>query len=178
MNSTFAYGLGAAKYGHYAKKNYGIDLSEAQSFDLVNKYREMYDKLYKWQLQQPVNCEANRYTCFAALGKSNKLMEDRFWGASMNHPIQSTAATIMYLALILCEKELKGTSARFLSTVHDEMGVEYLPHDREIVKKVLTEGSIKAYTAIMQSERTLTKLVDPLWGTDWADCKDEDKIRI
>jgi DNA polymerase-1 len=172
-----AYGLGATKYGHYAKKNYDITLSEAQSNDIVWKYRNLYDKLYKWQLEQPTKCEANKYTCFAALGKSNKLSEEKYYGASMNHPIQSTAATIMYLALIICERQLRGHDVRWLGTVHDEMILEYKPEDRELVKKVLTEGSIKAYNSIMKSERTLVNLVDPLWGINWADAKDEDKVR-
>lgn len=172
-----AYGLGGNKYGHYAKKNYGIDLSERQSKDIVWQYRNLYDSLYAWQLEQPVKCEANRYTCFAALGKSNKLPDDKFFGASMNHPIQSAAASIMYLALVFCEKALRGTSVRWLGTVHDEMILEYKPEERLFVREVLKTESIKAYHLIMQSERTLVNLVDPLFGNDWADSKDEDKKR-
>jgi len=172
-----AYGLGSSKYGHYAKKNYGVSLTLEESHDLVQQYRELYDHLYAWQLQQPAKCEASNYTCFAALGKSNKLSEDKYWGASMNHPIQSAAATIMYLALIFCEKALRGTSVKFLGTVHDEMIIEYKKEERNHVKKILTEQSIKAYHVIMQSERTLVNLVDPLWGDNWAEAKDEDRVR-
>lgn len=174
-----AYGLGSAKYGHYAKKNYGIDLTIDQSLTVVKNYREVYDSLYKWQLEQPVRCEANNYTCFAALGKSNKLAQDRYWGASMNHPIQSAAASIMYLALLLCDKELRsrGIYFKWLGTVYDEMLLEYKSEDRLIVKEVLTKRSIEAYTTIMQSERTIVNLVDPLWGDNWHDAKDEDKVR-
>lgn len=174
-----AYGLGASKYGHYAKKNYDLTLSLQQSKDIVWEYRNLYDKLYKWQLEQPVKCEANRYTCFAAFGKSNKLPEDRFWGASMNHPIQSAASAIMYLALLLSDKELKpsGIDYRWLGTVYDEKILEYKPEHRSFVKKVLTKNSILAYTTVMKSERTIVNLVDPLWGSNWADAKDEDKVR-
>lgn len=172
-----AYGLGPTKYSHQAKKNYDITLSVEEGKSKVWAYRKLYDKLYKWQLEQPIKCEANRFTCFAALGKSNKLPDYRFYGASMNHPIQSTAATIMYLALILCEKHLRGTSVRWLGTVHDEMILEYKPEERSLVKKVLTEQSIKAYDVIMKSPRTLVNLVDPLWGDNWASAKDEDMVR-
>jgi len=172
-----AYGLGPAKYTHYAKKNYGVELSADQGTKMVWAYRDLYDKLYAWQMEQTVKCEANRYTCFAALGKSNKLPEDRYWGACMNHPIQSTAATIMYLALIFGEKKLRGTSVRWLGTVYDELIVEYKPEEREHVKKILTECSLKAYDVIMKSDRTLVNLVDPLYGANWADAKDEDKVR-
>ena len=59
----------------------------------------------------------------------------------MNHPIQSAAASVMYLALLLCEKELNrlGIYHRWLGTVYDEMLIEYKPEDSLFVKALLTK---------------------------------------
>lgn len=169
------YGLGAKKFGHYAKKNYKVEgMTQEKAFEEVNKYHLLYPDLRAWQLQQVTNCVARRYTCFEALGKSNKLCEEKHFGASMNHPIQGTCASIMYLALIYSEKALRGTSARFLATVHDEIILECLPCDVANVKEILTRCMTKAYHELLPSGRTLNKLVDPTSGINWAAAKSKE----
>lgn len=165
------YGLGARKFSHYAKKQYKVDISEAKAYEEVEKYRQLYPKLYAWQLQQVDNCAARRYTCFEVLGKSNKLSEEKYYGACMNHPVQGSCASIMYVALIFSERALRGTSARFLATVHDEIIVECKPEDVQLCKTNLDSCMTQAYNKLVPNARTLKNLVEPSSGINWCVAK-------
>lgn len=173
-----SYGLGRLKQAHYVKKNYGVTFTPDQNDAFFYGYRDLYPNIYAWQMQQVDNCVARRYTCFEALGKSNKLSEERHFGQSMNQPIQGTAASAMYLALIYSEEALRGTSARFLATVHDEIILECLPHDTANVKEILTREMIRAYHELLPSGRTLKNLVDPCSGPNWAWAKKPPKPEV
>lgn len=165
------YGLGAKKFSHYAKKNYDVNLSQEKAYTEVKKYQALYSNLKAWQEKQVNMCIANRYTCFERLGKSNKLSEEKHYGQSMNMPIQGTASSIMYLALIYAEKKLRNTSAQFLATVHDENIIECSIDEAEYVSQVTAECMTEGYSRLMPNARTLKNLVDPGIGADWSSAK-------
>lgn len=166
-----AYGLGPAKFQHYAKKGYGVDLSVEDSHAFVYAYRDIFPVFRDWQLKQVDLCVSRRYTCFDLLGKSNKLSEEKYYGASMNHIIQGSCAAVMYIALIWSERALRNTSARFLAAVHDEIILECKPEDVFSVKELLKNEMTRAYHFIFKSGRTLKNLVDPNSGVNWAEAK-------
>jgi DNA polymerase-1 len=166
-----SYGLGRLKQSSYCKKNYGITFTTEENDRLFYAYRDLYPALYKWQLRQTDLCQANRYTAFAALGKSNKLSEDKYWGASMNHPVQSGCASIMYIALILIAEAFKGKDVNLIANVHDEIILECRPTETGEVKKKVVECMEKAYCTILPVNRTLRNLVDPGSGVNWSEAK-------
>lgn len=166
-----SYGLGAKKYAHYAKKGYGVDVTKEESSALVDSYRKLYSGLRDWQLEQVNKCAAHMYTAFSAMGKSRRMTEDDYYGACMNHPVQGGCAEIMLLALVKTRDALKGTSARLLASVHDEIILECLPEEVDEIKKVIVEQMTEAYTDIVPNPRTLRKLVDPSTGNNWAEAK-------
>lgn len=165
------YGLGASKFSHYAKKGYGVDISDDASATIIKAYRDLYSDLRQWQLSQVDLCAANKYTSYTVLGKSRKMTEDDHYGASMNHPVQGSCAEIMLLALVYIRQMIKGTSARLLATVHDEVMLECKPEDTEKVKALVKEAMEKAYLKILPSGRTIKGLVDPSSGANWAEAK-------
>lgn len=169
------YGLGAKKFAHYAKKNYGVNISKEDAFDQVEAYRKLYPELREWQLEQVRICPIRRYTAFSVSGKSRKMTDEDFFGACMNHPVQGSCAEIMLLALIYAAEALKDTSFRFLACVHDEILGECLPEDTVRVKELLTKAMLKAYTTILPSGRTIKKLVEPTSGKNWAAAKEKPK---
>lgn len=165
------YGLGARKFAHYAKKGYGVEITETDAVGLVAAYRELYSKLRDWQIEQVNKTALKRYTAFSAMGKSRKMTEENYYGACMNHPIQGSCAEIMLLALVYASEELKDTSARLLASVHDEILVECKPEDVEAVKQKLADSMRQAYLEIIPSGRTLKNLIAPSHGANWADAK-------
>lgn len=166
-----SYALGRVKQAHYAKKNYGITLSEDENNKLFYGYRDLYPSLFKWQMEQADRCMSNRYTCFEVLGKANKLSEDKYFGASMNMPVQGGCASVNYIALIKADKALNNTSTKFLATVYDEIVVECDEEEAEYVKEVLTKCMTDAYKMLVPAARTLKNLVDPSHGNNWAEAK-------
>lgn len=165
------YGLGAKKFGHYAKKNYGVEMSQLEASDLVLAYRDLYSGLREWQLKQVDECVARRYTAFSVMGKSRKMTEDDYYGACMNHPIQGSCAEIMLLALVKVRDGVRGTSARLLASVHDEIVLECKPEDAEKVCAIMKMCMLEAYLAILPSGRTTKGLIDPTVGKNWAEAK-------
>lgn len=165
------YGLGPRKFAHYAKKGYGVEITEQESYESVTAYRELYSDLREWQLRQVAQCQANRYNAYTVMGKSRKMTEDSFYGACMNHPVQGGCAEIMLLALVYAQVNLKGTSGRMLASVHDEILVECLPKDVEEVKKLLSGAMLHAYEDIVVNACTLKNLVEPSSGINWAEAK-------
>lgn len=165
------YGLGAKKFQHYARKGYEVEMSAEESDIMVRAYRDLYSRLREWQMEQADMCVARKYTAWSALGKSRKMTDENYFCACMNHPIQGSCAEIMLLALVYVHEELKGTSARMLASVHDEIVVECLPEDIEQVTFTLQCQMLKAYLAILPSGRTVKKLVKPTYGENWANAK-------
>ena len=166
------YGLGAPGFKKYAKKGYDVDLTDAESREIVKKYRGLYSRLREWQMEQVAACEARRYTVFTRMGKSRKLTEENYFCACMNHPIQGSCAEIMLLAICYTHEFLKGTSARLLASVHDEILLECLPQDVDTVKEKLAKAMVKAYLEILPSGRTINKVCEPSSGLTWADAKE------
>lgn len=165
------YGLGYKKFAHYAKKGYNVDISEGDSFNLVNDYRNLYTGLREWQLQQVSACEVNRYIAKTVMGKTRKMYEDGYFCACMNHPVQGGCAEIMLLAIVKAHENFKGTTARILASVHDELIVECKPEEVEAVKDKLKSAMIDAYKEIVPNARTLRNLVEPTSGDNWAEAK-------
>ena len=166
-----AYGLGPGGFSHYSKKGYGVDITPEESVALVGKFREVYNDLRQWQLDQVELCKARKFMAFTKLGKSRKMTEEDYYGACMNHPIQGTCAEIMLLALVYVRESFKGTSARLLACVHDEIVAECLPEDLEKTKNILKTDMVKAYLKLLPSGRTVKGLVDPSSGSNWAEAK-------
>lgn len=170
-----AYGLGVKKFAHYAKKNYKVNVSLSESFDLINGFRELFPTFREWQLDQVNGCPGKRYMASTLMGKKAKFTDTTYYGACLNLPIQGTCAEIMLMALVMVEEKLKGTSGRLLATVHDEILLECLPKDVVNVNNILTNEMQRAYNSIFTSGRTMNGLVDPTAGINWADAKMTDK---
>lgn len=166
------YGLGAKKFSHYAKKGYDVTISPEESNALVKSYRQLYSGLRDWQQQQVSICPAKHYTAFSVLGKSRKMTEDDYYCACLNHPVQASSAEIMLTALVKTHAILKGTSAKLLMTVHDEIVLECAPADLEEVNSKLTTSMLEAYLEILPSGRTTRGLIEPTSGVNWAEAKD------
>lgn len=166
-----AYGLGAAKLGHYAKKNYGVEMSDGEASEMVKEYRKLYPQLRGWQLKQVESCPLHRYTAYDVMGKSRKMTEDDFYGPCLNHPVQAGCASIMLLALVKANRSFKGLPVRLLMSVHDEIVLECLPEYVSAVKGNLIAAMRDAYEELVPNPRTMRGLVSPTHGVNWSAAK-------
>lgn len=166
------YGLGAKKFGHYAKKNYGVELSLEKSYKYVQAFRDTYSGYYQWQQEQAENAAQPPHIVTTMLGKKRKLDADNYYGASMNTPIQGTSAEIMMLALCLMQKELDAgeTSARLVSNIHDEIIVSARRQEAVYICNKMVENMTSAFSAIFPNGIT-EGLVEVGYGDSWASAK-------
>lgn len=165
------YGLGAKKFSHYAKKSYGVIMTDEDAIGSVKAYFKLYSRLKQWQRETTTRCVEAGYMTYTKLGKSRKLTEDTYYGASLNHPVQGSTAEVMLRAIVYVREACAGTSMRLIATVHDELIVECLPEDTAKVKELMTGAMIKAYLKTFPSGRTVKKLVEPTSGSNWAEAK-------
>lgn len=165
------YGLGAKKFGFYAKKNYGVDVSEEESVKAVKDYRRLYSGLRAWQNAQTKSVETTDFIVETALGKKRKLDPEHSFGASLNTPIQGSAAEILLCALVRLEQYSKIYPFSFIANIHDEIILECLPKHAKKIKAVLEKAMNDAFRDVFPNARATKNLVDAHIGNSWANAK-------
>jgi DNA polymerase-1 len=87
---------------------------------------------------------------------------------SLNFPVQGSASEIMALALVNTHRALKGSSAKLMATVHDELVIEcptpLVPETKERVVDAMTA----AFTRLFP-EAPVEGLVDAASGLSWGE---------
>ena len=125
LNFGVVYGLGASRFAQMT----GISQTEAEN--TLRRYFSTYPKMDEWLRNQSKNVLTER----SARTKSGRLARMSFdandrssIGAAQryakNMPIQGTSADILKRALRLLHDDIRGTSARLVNIVHDEIVVE------------------------------------------------------
>lgn len=170
LNFGLLFGLGPTKYAHYAKKSYGVDITEDKAFSDIQKWHELYSGYTEWQMEQ-ANRAAETKTCRTPCGKLRKLPKDSTYGNSMNHPVQGGAAEVMMYSLVKLYERLPKKS-RLVNTVHDEVIVEvknkpfYVDWVKEVIEECMVEGFLEVFP------RGCTRgLVEAKAGKTWAEAK-------
>jgi DNA polymerase I len=86
----------------------------------------------------------------------------------LNFPVQGSAAEVMLLALVNTYRALKGSSAKLIATVHDELVIEcptpLVPETKERVVNAMTA----AFTQLFP-EAPVEGLVDAASGLSWGE---------
>lgn len=170
-NFGLMFGLGATKFSRYAKKNYGIEVSELEAKKHIEAWYNLYSGYRDWQLSQALNAK-DSLVVTTPLGKRRRLPEDNTYGNSMNHPVQGGAAEVMLSALVRVEKAFRTKNVKLLNTVHDEIILEVLDTD-EVVEEVargLAEEMTKGFLDVFPGGIT-NGLVAVGIGKTWADAK-------
>ncbi len=125
LNFGVVYGIGASRFALMT------GLSQADAENTLRKYFATYPQMDQWLRTQAKNVLTERQT----RTRSGRLAKFRFddgdrasVGAAQryakNMPIQGTSADILKRALRLLHEDIRGTSARLVNIVHDEIVVE------------------------------------------------------
>lgn len=163
------FGLGKTKFAHYAKKGYGVDISEREAEISIEKFRELYSGYREWQLDQADKAKQT-LLCYTPCGKRRRLLEDDYYGSSMNQPIQGGAAEILLHSLVDLEKKSRQYGFNLLNTVHDEVVIETDEGEEEETSKVVIDSMTKAYLSVFPNGVT-KNLVEAKWGKNWEQAK-------
>lgn len=163
------FGLGASKFSHYAKKGYGIDVPLEESTKNIEAFRDLYSTFRLWQLQQARRCKDSLYVRTVG-GKLRRLAEDSFYGPGLNHPVQGTAAEVIFHALVKLHKDFKGTEVKMINCVHDEIVSECPPEIAEDVAELKKIRMTEAYQELFPAG-VIRGLVNVDIGQSWGDAK-------
>ncbi|MEP6946643.1 MAG: DNA polymerase [Acidobacteriota bacterium] len=125
LNFGVVYGIGASRFAMMT------GLSQPDAENTLRKYFATYPRMDEWlRLQaKSVLTERKTRTRSGRLARFNFNESDRSSvGAAQryakNMPIQGTSADILKRALRLLHEDIRGTSARLVNIVHDEIVVE------------------------------------------------------
>lgn len=145
LNFGVVYGIGAQRFSIMT----GMTLSDAE--DVLRKYFATYRGLDTW-LRDAANRAVREGCARTASGRLARFRfdpEDRQAVSGTqrngkNTPIQGSSADILKRALRLLHDELKGTTARVVNIVHDEVVVEVDAGDANAIVKVVEHAMCSA----------------------------------
>ncbi|MGO9288380.1 MAG: DNA polymerase [Polyangia bacterium] len=149
VNFGFIFGMGAKTFVKYAYAKYGLKLTLSEAERFLRGYRAAYVGVAAWQrrigrLRAP--------SIRTASGRLRRFEDpDDSYCASLNTPVQGTAADGMKKALILLHQELPRFGAKLLLAVHDEVLVEAPPEAAEEVKAVVVSCMKRGMEAFVKS---------------------------
>jgi DNA polymerase I len=141
VNFGLSFGMGSESLQSYSRVNYGVvmTMSEAEAFK--KRFLDGYPGLAFWHDEQ-------RYidvNTVRTLSGRRRLFPDKAWfQALLNTPIQGGAADINKRALGLLPQALKGTGARIIGSIHDEVLIEVPDKYVKDVTKIVESTMIKA----------------------------------
>jgi len=169
FNFGLVFGMAAGTYVHYAKKSYGADIALEQAEEDIDKWRELYDDVYEWQMLQHENAKRT-LKAITPYGKVRKLAHDNTYGAAMNTPVQGGAAECIKVAIILIDREIRKhkLDAHPVLCVHDDVTVEGRLEDKKILRPLIKNCMVKAFSHILPGA-VLNGVVDEVGvGKNWA----------
>lgn len=141
INFGLLYGMGPHKLAQT------LNISRAQADDYLKKYFAKYPKLLAWKDKcielarktLEVRTLLGRKRALPELEAKNKMLQARAERLAINTPIQGTAADIIKIAMIQCQRLLERDfpGSLLIMQVHDELVLE-VPKDqaRDIAKKI------------------------------------------
>ncbi len=145
LNFGVVYGIGSQRFAMMT------GLSQSNAEDIMRKYFATYRGLDAWlrDAARKVSTERVARTASGRLSKFRYDPEDRK-AASLaqrngkNMPIQGTSADVLKRALYLLHQSIKGTSAKLVNIVHDEIIVEADASEAQITADKLEKAMCAA----------------------------------
>lgn len=164
------FGLSHKKFGMYARKNYKIEINDAEASQRVKHYRELYPEFRQWQIEEVQSAAKNKFTSRTPFGKLRKYDPEAAYGNVLNHKIQGGAAEAMLCGMVHTYNNLP-SDCNLVASVHDELILE-APDDKiKECKEILEECMIQGYLNVFPSGKTAKNLVEANSGKNWMEAK-------
>ena len=169
VNYGLSYGMGAPGLA----ERLNVPVAEAQTF--IDAYLEQFGEVSGFLDEIVTQAYADGFTTtmfgrrryLPELGSGNPRVRAIGERQALNAPIQGSAADIMKLAMIAVDRTLqeRGSTARMILTVHDELVFEVPEADRAAAAELIsTEMSSVCALKVPLA-------VDVSFGASWADAK-------
>ena len=167
LNFGLIYGMGAKGLVVYAKNSYGVEMSEKEAEKFRNRFFKAYKGLNKWHMKTKRDKAYEVRTLSGRRRRWNK--KDEFYLTTrLNSPVQGSASDILKKAFTLLPKALKGTGAKIIGTVHDEILLECPAARVEEAAQILKDTMEAAGRYYLKKVPVIS---DPEIGKSWAEAK-------
>ncbi|HMO51214.1 MAG TPA: DNA polymerase [Kiritimatiellia bacterium] len=168
VNFGLLYGQSARGLVKYAKSVYGVEMSEARSREIRERFFAGYPMLKAWQ-DKTQYASADATEIRTITGRRRLLLSGSEYGwqrfaSSLNTPVQGGSADGIKKAVILIAQRLP-PDCGLVSTVHDEL-IALAPADKaEQAKQILVASMIEAMSALFP---TVPVEVEAAIGQNWG----------
>lgn len=168
VNFGLLYGQSARGLVGYAKKVYGVELSETQSREIRERFFSSYPQLKEWQDQTYVySAKATEIRTVTGRRRLLPSGDDNRWArfaSSLNTPVQGGSADGIKRAIILIAQKLPA-DCNLISTIHDELIVLAPTGKASQVKSVVESAMKQAMTSLFP---TVPVEVEATIGNSWG----------
>lgn len=166
VNFGIIYGI--SEYG--LSESVHCSVKEAKKF--IESYFASFPKVKEFvdKTVEDAKKSGEVHTLFGRRRKISELSSSNFMTrsfgerAAMNTPLQGSAADIIKIAMISVSEKLKGTNAKLILQIHDELIVECPDEEVENVKNILVDCMENA------AQLSVPLTVDVESGKSWIDC--------
>ena len=160
------FGMSSKTLVPYARKNFGVVLSEAQAEQFKGEFLDHYKGVRVWQEKMAQEMPVHLRTHSGRV--SYYLDDDEGYNARLSFPIQGTAADGMKAAIVLLHPLLARLGARIVLVVHDELLVEAPEQHAEEVRRLMRESMIAGMQKYVTS---VPIVVEPEVRSTWAELR-------
>ncbi len=140
LNFGLCFGMSSETLVPYARKNFGVVMTEAEAAEFKNKFFDHYNGVRAWHERTRTLPAAQLRTRSGRV--THYLRSDEGFNARLSFPIQGTAADGMKAALVLLHPKLPRFGARIVLVVHDEVIVEAPEEHAEEVRALVCDAMI------------------------------------
>lgn len=163
LNFGMLFGMGPASLVTYAWGSYGVELTELEAKNFIEKFFRKYHGLKRWQTQEGRKNTQQSFT----IGGRRRLFDDyATFTKLINTPIQGTEADILKKALGILPGVLKETSGKIIACVHDELLIECREKDAENISHLLQAVMEQVGRAYL---RTVPVVAEATIAKNWAE---------
>ncbi|MBF0556145.1 MAG: toprim domain-containing protein [Nitrospirae bacterium] len=163
FNFGIMYGMSPKGLIEYAEKKYKVTMSETDAQNFINKFFNVYAGVHAWY----ENIKHQQVYESRTIGGRRRLWSEVApYRELLSSPIQGTNADIIKLALIMLHEKIKGSTAKIIITVHDEIVVEVTHEQAEKIAKIIQNVMVVAGQYYI---KTVPIIVDVKIANNWSE---------
>jgi hypothetical protein len=145
VNFGFIFGMGPARFAHYARDSYGVELSLAEARRAREAFFETFPGIAAWHRRVATLGRGERSVSVqTVMGRRKRFEAGHFnFAAALNIPVQGTAAEGFKRAMTRLHPQLRALGGTAVLCVHDEYIAE--------VPATHADGACTAIASTMQA---------------------------
>lgn len=166
INFGLIYGMGAAKLKAYAETDYGVSMTLKEALSFRKRFFQAYSGVAKWQSNIRATVYGSKVKEIRTIGgRRRRWVNKPRLAELLNHPVQGSSADITKLAISRLDRALKGTGAKLIGTVHDEILLECPEQTAKEASRILKDVMVKAGEVYLKQ---IPVVVEVKVASSWA----------